>query len=122
MTAVPLIEIGWKSILVAAMLVCLLHVLRLRSASQRSAIAHAGLIALLIIPLTVLAGPRLEVGLRHPIGQRLRRAADLRRNRLDRGVVQFDPSLELLHRSQPEPLQMFSSGLSSALEQRPQHP
>lgn len=61
MSAAPLIEIGWKSFLVAALLLALLYLLKGRSASERSAIAHAGLLALMVVPLAILAGPRLTV-------------------------------------------------------------
>lgn len=61
MSAAPLIEIGWKSFLLAALLLGLLHLLNGRSASERSAIAHAGLLALLLLPAAVLAGPKFVV-------------------------------------------------------------
>jgi|CXWL01.1.fsa_nt_gi beta-lactamase regulating signal transducer with metallopeptidase domain len=56
-----LFELAWKSLPIAALALCLPALLRKRSAAERSAIAHAGLAVLALLPVLVLFAPRWEV-------------------------------------------------------------
>ncbi|MEA1072858.1 M56 family metallopeptidase [Sphingomonas sp. LY160] len=58
-----LIGLALKSLLVAAVTLGLLYLTRRRSASERSLIAHLGLVALVALPLASLALPALHVDL-----------------------------------------------------------
>ncbi|MFN3943642.1 MAG: M56 family metallopeptidase [Allosphingosinicella sp.] len=62
-----LAALALKSVLVAGLALLLLHLLRRRSAAERSWIAHAGLAATLLLPLLALAGPRWEVAAPAPV-------------------------------------------------------
>ena len=56
-----LVEIAWKSVIASGLALLLLALLRNRSAAERSWIAHAGLVATLLLPLAVFNMPRWEV-------------------------------------------------------------
>lgn len=59
-TAATLIGLAWKSALVAGVTLALLRLVRSRSAGERSLIAHAGLAALLALPLAMLLLPQWQ--------------------------------------------------------------
>lgn len=59
-TAATLIGLAWKSALVAGLTLLLLRLVRSRSAGERSLIAHAGLAALLALPLATLLLPQWQ--------------------------------------------------------------
>lgn len=61
MSAALLIELAWKSALLAGVTLLALRLLSGRSAAERSWVAHAGVAALLLLPLVVVAGPRWQV-------------------------------------------------------------
>ncbi len=56
-TATMLAGIAWKSVLIAGLTLLLLRLARLRSAAERSLIAHVGLAALLALPVATLLLP-----------------------------------------------------------------
>jgi hypothetical protein len=56
-----LVEIAWKSVITSGLALLLLTLLKNRSAAERSWIAHAGLLATLLLPLAILAIPRWHV-------------------------------------------------------------
>lgn len=56
-----LVEIAWKSVITSGLALLLLAVLKNRSAAERSWIAHAGLLATLLLPLAVIFIPRWQV-------------------------------------------------------------
>lgn len=56
-----LIDIAWKSVITSGLALLLLAVLKNRSAAERSWVAHAGLVATLLLPLAVFAIPRWQV-------------------------------------------------------------
>lgn len=56
-----LFAIAWKSVLLSALVLLLMTVFAKRSAAERSSIAHAGLAALLLLPVLVLTAPRWEL-------------------------------------------------------------
>ena len=58
-----LIGLALKSLLIAGATLALLHFTRRRSASERSLIAHVGLVALVALPLASLALPALRITL-----------------------------------------------------------
>ena len=62
MTYPLLLEIAFKSLLVGGIVLLLLGLLKNRSAAERSWIAHAGLLATILLPLAVVAGPRWTIG------------------------------------------------------------
>lgn len=57
LTTAMLLGLAWKSAIVAALTLGLLRLARLRSAGERSMIAHAGLAALLVLPAAILFLP-----------------------------------------------------------------
>jgi len=57
-TAATLIGLAWKSAAIAGLSLLLLHLLKRRSAAERSLIAHVGLAALLVLPLASLLLPQ----------------------------------------------------------------
>lgn len=59
-TAATLIGLAWKSALVAGLTLLLLRLVRSPSAGERSLIAHAGLAALLALPLATLLLPQWQ--------------------------------------------------------------
>lgn len=61
MTYLLWLEIALKSFLVGGAALLLLHLLRNRSAAERSWIAHAGLMATVLLPLAIIAGPRWTI-------------------------------------------------------------
>jgi beta-lactamase regulating signal transducer with metallopeptidase domain len=56
-----LVEIAWKSVITSGLALLLLTLLRNRSAAERSWIAHAGLLATLLLPLAIVAIPAWHV-------------------------------------------------------------
>ncbi len=56
-TAATLLGLAWKSAIIAGLTLVLLRLVRSRSAGERSLIAHAGLAALLLLPVATLALP-----------------------------------------------------------------
>lgn len=58
LTAAMLLDLAWKSAIVAALTLGLLRLARWRSAGERSMIAHAGLMALLALPAAILLLPQ----------------------------------------------------------------
>lgn len=56
-TAATLLGLAWKSAIIAGLTLLLLRLARSRSAGERSLIAHAGLAALLLLPVATLALP-----------------------------------------------------------------
>ncbi|KAB2851050.1 MAG: hypothetical protein F9K41_16145, partial [Sphingopyxis terrae] len=56
-TAATLLGLAWKSAIIAGLTLVLLRLARSRSAGERSLIAHAGLAALLLLPVATLALP-----------------------------------------------------------------
>lgn len=56
-TAAMLMNLAWKSLIVAGATLLLLRLMRSRSAAERSMIAHLGLTALLILPAAILLLP-----------------------------------------------------------------
>ncbi|HEX8215733.1 MAG TPA: M56 family metallopeptidase [Allosphingosinicella sp.] len=56
-----LVEIAWKSVITSGLALLLLTLLKNRSAAERSWIAHAGLLATLLLPLAIVAIPRWHV-------------------------------------------------------------
>ena len=61
MSLALLFALAWKSLLVAGAGLALLHLARRRSAGERSRLAHAVLLALLLIPVASLFAPTLDV-------------------------------------------------------------
>ncbi|TXK59626.1 M56 family metallopeptidase [Alkalisalibacterium limincola] len=61
MSTVVFFELAWKSVLLAGVTLLVLRALSGRSAAERSWVAHAGLAALLLLPLIVVGGPRWQV-------------------------------------------------------------
>ena len=61
MTVELVIELAWKSAICAGVTLSLLALLKKRSASERSRVAHAGLLATLLLPIALFALPNLEV-------------------------------------------------------------
>ena len=58
-----LLGLALKSLLIAGVTLGVLHLTRSRSASERSLIAHLGLVALVALPLASLMLPSLNVAL-----------------------------------------------------------
>lgn len=56
-----IVEIAWKSVITSGLALLLLTLLRNRSAAERSWIAHAGLLATLLLPLAIISIPRWHV-------------------------------------------------------------
>jgi beta-lactamase regulating signal transducer with metallopeptidase domain len=56
-----LIELGWKSALIAAAALVALELFRSRSAAERSLVAYLGVFAILLLPLGMARLPSLEV-------------------------------------------------------------
>jgi len=54
-------EAAWKSVLVSGAVLLLLALLKRRSAAERACVAHFGMAAVLLLPVMILAGPRLEL-------------------------------------------------------------
>ena len=69
MTVSLLIELAWKSTLCAGLTLFLLALLRNRSAAERSRAAHAGLLVVLMLPLTLLVMPEFEVAAPAPVAR-----------------------------------------------------
>jgi beta-lactamase regulating signal transducer with metallopeptidase domain len=67
MTSDLLIELAWKAILPSALTLLLLLVLKRRSPAEKSWIAHVGVMATLLLPLLVWAGPDWTVRLPAPV-------------------------------------------------------
>ncbi|NIJ36074.1 beta-lactamase regulating signal transducer with metallopeptidase domain [Sphingopyxis panaciterrae] len=59
-TAAALIGLAWKSVLVAGLTLALLRLVGSRSAGERSLVAHAGLAALLALPVATLLLPQWQ--------------------------------------------------------------
>ena len=55
------VALAWKSTLCAGLTLLLLLLLKERSASERSRIAHAGLLVILLLPVAMLLVPDLKV-------------------------------------------------------------
>jgi hypothetical protein len=51
-----ILELAWKSVLVAGITLLILPLMKRRSAAERSWVAHIGLITTLLLPLAVIAG------------------------------------------------------------------
>ncbi len=64
--AATLLDLAWKSALLAGLALGALKLLKRRSAAERACLAHFGLGGLLLLPLTALIGPKLEVELLEP--------------------------------------------------------
>jgi bla regulator protein BlaR1 len=62
MSVALIVGLAWKSALCAGLTLLALRLLAGRSASERSRVAHAGLVVLLLLPLAMLFGPDLEIG------------------------------------------------------------
>jgi|GEM_PF-3216429 len=71
MTAELIVELAWKSLAAAGLTLLVLHFMKKRSAAERSWIAHAGLVATVLLPLTVLAAPNWEVEALQPVARML---------------------------------------------------
>ena len=56
-----LFELAWKSAICAGLTLLLLALLKRRSAAERSRVAHAGLLAVLMLPVAIFAVPDFEV-------------------------------------------------------------
>lgn len=56
-----LVELAWKSIVTSGGALLLLHLLRHRTAAERSMVAHAGLVATLLLPVAVILLPAWSV-------------------------------------------------------------
>lgn len=56
-----IIELGWKSLLLAGLTIALLAAARKRSAAEKSLIGDAGLLSLLLLPVSTAFLPRMEV-------------------------------------------------------------
>lgn len=67
MTETLLIELAWKSALVAGAALLLVGLLARRSAAERSLAAHLGLIAVLLLPLTTAVLPELRLAAPDPV-------------------------------------------------------
>lgn len=61
MTGPLLLEIALKSFLVGGLVLLALHLIKNRSAAERSWVAHAGLLATVLLPLAIVAGPRWAI-------------------------------------------------------------
>jgi|GEM_PF-514930 len=66
-----LVEIAWKSVITSGAALLLLLLFKNRSAAERSWIAHAGLIATVLLPAAVIALPRWEIETGAPVAQPL---------------------------------------------------
>lgn len=64
-----LIELAWKSALVAALCLGALAVLRRRSAGEKALVAHIGVLALVLLPAAALLLPGLELRVPEPIAE-----------------------------------------------------
>jgi beta-lactamase regulating signal transducer with metallopeptidase domain len=62
-----LIELAWKSALCAGLTLLVLSLLRGRSAAERSRLAHAGLLVVLLLPLSLLLVPAFDVAAPNPV-------------------------------------------------------
>lgn len=60
-------ELAWKSVLFAGLTLLMLRLFRRRSSAERSWIANAGLASLMLLPLTLLAGPQWRLQPPEPI-------------------------------------------------------
>src|SRR3712207_3755965 len=69
MTYELIAEIAWKSVITSGLALLLLRLVKDRSAAERSWVAHAGLIATLLLPLAVIAMPAWQVEAPAPITQ-----------------------------------------------------
>lgn len=67
MTAALLIELAWKSALIAGATLLLLHLIARRSAAERSLVAHVGLAAVLLLPVATALLPELPLAAPEPI-------------------------------------------------------
>ena len=67
MTATLLIELAWKSALIAGATLLLLCLLKSRSAAERSLVAHLGLAAVLLLPAAIMLVPELPLAAPAPI-------------------------------------------------------
>lgn len=56
-----LVELAWKSVVTSGGALLLLHLLRHRTAAERSMVAHAGLVATLLLPVAVMLLPAWSV-------------------------------------------------------------
>lgn len=61
MTYALLFEIAWKSVVTSGIALLLLHMLKNRTAAERSWVAHAGLLATLLLPLAVILLPNWAI-------------------------------------------------------------
>lgn len=75
MTIHFLVAIAWKSAICAALCLLLLAVLRRRSAAQKSLIALAGVLALVLLPATSLVLPRIAISAPPPVADAMSTAA-----------------------------------------------
>ena len=66
-------ELAWKSLLFAGVTLLLLRLFRARPSAERSWIANMGLLALMLLPVTMLAGPELRVQPPEPVANVLPR-------------------------------------------------
>lgn len=71
MTLELLLEVAWKSLVIAGLTLVMLRLLKRRSASQLSLVANLGLLSVLFLPLAVLTVPQWEVKTLKPITQAL---------------------------------------------------
>lgn len=67
MTDTFLIELAWKSALVAAATLLIVRLLARRSAAERSLVAHLGLAAILLLPLATVLLPDVRVAAPDPL-------------------------------------------------------
>jgi beta-lactamase regulating signal transducer with metallopeptidase domain len=72
MTVALLIELAWKSALIAGATLLLLHLLARRSAAERSLVAHLGLAAVLFLPAATILVPELRLAAPEPIVEAVR--------------------------------------------------
>jgi bla regulator protein blaR1 len=61
MTYALLFEIGWKSLVTSGAALLLLALLKSRTAGERSWVAHAGLLATLLLPAAIILLPNWQV-------------------------------------------------------------
>ncbi len=62
-----LFELAWKSLVLAGATLVLLRLMKRRSAAERSWLADSGLVAMLLLPVAVLAGPEWQVQTLDPV-------------------------------------------------------
>lgn len=63
-----IVELGWKSLLLAGLTLVVLALARSRSAAEKSLIGDAGLLSLLLLPVAIAWLPRLEIAAPELVG------------------------------------------------------